>query len=242
MKMFKSAVVLSLLLFITPAYAAGPPLTEDQKIVYAIGASVARSLAVFNFTPAEVELVQQGLSDTLAGKKMDGDMLSYNSRIQDLAKSRRKAAGEKQVGAGKDFLEKAAGEKGAVKTDSGMVYTSLVEGNGNSPTATDVVKVHYRGTLADGTEFDSSYKRGKALEFRLNNVISCWVEGVQKMKPGGKAKLVCPPKLAYGDNGSGELILPGATLAFEVELIEVLPSMPTPVVAAPIKPAEPAKK
>jgi FKBP-type peptidyl-prolyl cis-trans isomerase FkpA len=87
--------------------------------------------------------------------------------------------------------------------------------------ATDSVKVNYRGTLIDGvTEFDSSYKRGKASEFKLNSVIKCWTEGVQKMKPGGKAHLVCPPELAYGDTGAGELILPGATLNFEIELID----------------------
>jgi FKBP-type peptidyl-prolyl cis-trans isomerase FkpA len=240
--MFKSTVVLLLLLFITPAFAAGPPDTEEQKTIYAIGTSVARSLAVFNFTPAEVELVQQGMADTFAGKKMDGEMLSYNSKIQDLARERRKAAGEKQVGAGKEFLEKAAAEKGAVKTDSGMVYISLIEGKGDSPKATDVVKVNYRGTLVNGTEFDSSYKRGKALEFKLSNVIACWVEGVQKMKPGGKAKMVCPPNLAYGENGSGEMILPNATLAFEVELIEVMPPTTAPAVVAPGKSVEPSKK
>jgi len=155
--------------------------------------------------------------------------------------------GERQIGAGKDYLEKAAKEKGAVKTASGMVYTSLAEGKGDSPKATDVVKVNYRGTLVDGREFDSSYKRGKPLEFKLNNVISCWVEGVQMMKPGGKARLVCPPNLAYGENGSGEMILPGATLAFEVELLEIMPPTPAaqPAIATPTtpaKPAEPAKK
>lgn len=122
---------------------------------------------------------------------------------------------------GKDFLDKAAKEKGAVKTDSGLVYFSLKEGTGASPKATDTVKVNYRGTLPDGKEFDSSYKRGVPAEFRLDKVIKCWTEGLQKMKPGGKARLVCPPTLAYGDAGAGELILPGATLVFEVELLEV---------------------
>jgi FKBP-type peptidyl-prolyl cis-trans isomerase FkpA len=134
---------------------------------------------------------------------------------------RRKAQGEKAAAEGKEFLEKAAGEKGAVKSDSGMVYQSLKEGNGASPTATDKVKVNYRGTLVDGKEFDSSYKRGTPAEFRLDGVIKCWTEGLQKMKEGGRARFVCPATLAYGDAGAGELILPGSTLNFEVELLEV---------------------
>ena len=149
------------------------------------------------------------------------DLAAYNEKVQELARSRRKAQGEKLASVNKEFLEKAAGEKGAVKTDSGLVYLSLKEGGGNSPLATDTVKVNYRGTLPDGKEFDSSYKRGKPAEFRLDGVIKCWTEGLQRMKVGGKAKLVCPSTLAYGDAGAGDLILPGATLVFEVELLDV---------------------
>jgi FKBP-type peptidyl-prolyl cis-trans isomerase FkpA len=109
----------------------------------------------------------------------------------------------------------------AVTTKSGLVYQSLKEGSGASPAATDVVKVHYRGTLPDGKEFDSSYKRGEPTEFPLNRVIPCWTEGVQMMKPGGKAKLTCPPAIAYGERGAGGVIPPNATLVFEVELISV---------------------
>lgn len=226
------------------AFAAeAPALTDEQKTLYAIGISVSRSLSVFDLSPAEFEYVKQGLSDTQAGKKSAIDLTVYNVKIQELAKARRKALGEKQVGAGAAFLEKAAAEKGAVKTSSGMVYTSLVEGKGTSPQAADIVKVNYRGTLVDGKEFDSSYKRAKPLEFKLDNVIKCWTEGVQKMKPGGKAKLVCPSHLAYGENGAGEMILPGATLAFEVELLEVKKTEAVkPVTAPPAKAAEPAKK
>jgi len=218
-------------------------MTEEQKTFYAIGQSVARSLTVFELTPAEFELVKQGLTDAQTGKKSAVDLISYNAKIQELAKARRKIAGEKQVGAGKIFLENAAKEKGAIKTASGMVYTSIAEGKGESPKAADIVKVNYRGTLIDGKEFDSSYKRGKPLEFKLDNVIRCWTEGVQMMKPGGKAKFVCPPNLAYGENGAGELILPGATLAFEVELLEFKPvSASLPVGTPPAKPSDPVKK
>ena len=120
-----------------------------------------------------------------------------------------------------DVIGKAAAETGAVKTDSGMVYRSLTEGKGASPKATDIVQVHYKGTFPDGREFDSSYKRGQPTEFPLNGVIKCWTEGVQRMKVGGKAKLTCPPSLAYGERGAGGVIPPNATLQFEVELISI---------------------
>ncbi|MBL0727418.1 FKBP-type peptidyl-prolyl cis-trans isomerase [Piscinibacter sp. HJYY11] len=114
-------------------------------------------------------------------------------------------------------------EPASVTTQSGLVYTVLKEGTGASPAATDTVKVHYRGTLpTTGKEFDSSYSRGQPAEFPLNRVIKCWTEGVQKMKVGGKAKLVCPPAIAYGERGAGNgLIPPNATLVFEVELLDV---------------------
>jgi FKBP-type peptidyl-prolyl cis-trans isomerase FkpA len=115
----------------------------------------------------------------------------------------------------------AAQEAGAAVTASGLVYRSLREGTGASPQATDRVKVHYRGTLPDGKEFDSSYQRNEAIEFRLNGVIKCWTEGVQKMKVGGKAKLTCPPAIAYGERGAGGVIPPNATLIFEVELFGI---------------------
>jgi FKBP-type peptidyl-prolyl cis-trans isomerase FkpA len=119
------------------------------------------------------------------------------------------------------FLDKAAKEPGSIKTSSGLIYTETEAGAGASPTATDTVKVHYRGTLMDGTEFDSSYKRSEPVEFPLNNVIPCWTEGVQRMKPGGKARLVCPANIAYGAEGRPPLIPGGATLIFEIALIDV---------------------
>jgi FKBP-type peptidyl-prolyl cis-trans isomerase FkpA len=236
--MKKTIIVLALLaLAVSPLHAADKLSSEEIKTLYAVGANVARSLAVFNFTPAELEVVIKGLAETRAGKKPDFDLNAYNQKVQELAKARRKVTGEKQAAAGKEFLEKVTKEKNAVKTPSGMVYIPLVDGKGNTPTATDTVKVNYRGTLIDGvTEFDSSYKRGKASEFKLNAVIKCWTEGVQKMKPGGKARLVCPPELAYGDTGAGELILPGATLNFEIELVE---TKPTPATKAAVPPALP---
>jgi FKBP-type peptidyl-prolyl cis-trans isomerase FkpA len=115
----------------------------------------------------------------------------------------------------------AAKEPGAVVTPSGLVYRSLKDGTGTSPAASDKVKVHYRGTMPDGKEFDSSYKRGEPIEFPLSGVIKCWTEGVQRMKVGGKAKLTCPPAIAYGESGAGGVIPPNATLLFEVELLGI---------------------
>ena len=115
----------------------------------------------------------------------------------------------------------AAKEEGAVVTPSGLVYRSLKDGKGVSPTATDKVTVHYKGTFPDGREFDSSYKRGQPIDFPLNRVIACWTEGVQRMKVGGKAKLTCPPEIAYGARGAGNAVPPNATLLFEVELLGI---------------------
>ena len=115
----------------------------------------------------------------------------------------------------------AALAQDTVTTSSGLVYQSLKEGQGAHPTATDVVRVHYRGTFPDGREFDSSYQRGKPIEFPLQRVIKCWTEGVQRMKVGGKARLTCPSAIAYGDKGAGNVIPPGATLHFEVELLGI---------------------
>jgi len=116
-------------------------------------------------------------------------------------------------------LANAAKEPGAVVTPSGLVYRALKEGTGASPAASDVVRVHYQGTFPDGREFDSSYRRGQPADFPLNRVIPCWTEGVQRMKPGGKAKLTCPANIAYGERGAGGVIPPNATLVFEVELL-----------------------
>ena len=107
-------------------------------------------------------------------------------------------------------------------TPSGLVYESLKDGTGQQAAPEASVQVHYRGTLANGTEFDSSYKRGQPATFPLNRVIPCWTEGVAKMREGGKARLTCPPAIAYGSRGAGGVIPPDATLSFEVELLKVL--------------------
>jgi FKBP-type peptidyl-prolyl cis-trans isomerase FkpA len=219
--MRRIVALIAVLLCVSPVFAQESGKTEDQKTLYAVGLALAKTINVFTLTPEEFAIVQQGLADGFAGKP-EIELTAYNEKLQQLARARRKAAGEKAAALTKDFVENAAKEKGAVKTASGAIYLAQVEGKGDSPKATDRVKVNYRGTLPDGKEFDSSYKRNKPIEFRLDGVIKCWTEGLQMMKPGGKAKLVCPPSTAYGDNGAGEMILPGATLQFEVELLEVV--------------------
>jgi FKBP-type peptidyl-prolyl cis-trans isomerase FkpA len=120
-----------------------------------------------------------------------------------------------------DAAAAAAKAPGAVVTPSGLVFLSVKDGSGAAPVAADTVRVHYRGTFPDGREFDSSFKRGEPIEFPLTGVIKCWTEGVQKMKVGGKARLTCPPGLAYGERGAGGVVPPNATLVFEVELLGI---------------------
>lgn len=217
--MRKIAAALALGLVFASASAA--EMSEEQKTFYALGQVLARNVSVFNLTKAELDSVQKGFRDGVLGSKSAVDMTVYGPKIQPLAAARHAAAAEKSAAAGRALLEKAAAAKGAVKTSSGLVYLSLREGKGAQPQPSDVVRVHYRGTLPNGTEFDSSYKRKEPTEFPLNGVIPCWSEGVQKMKVGGKARLTCPPETAYGERGAGGVIPPNATLTFEVELLEV---------------------
>jgi len=201
--------------------AAASPKTEEEKTVYALGVTIQRSLQLFSLTPAELELVVAGLRDAAAGKA-EVKAEEKQAAIQQLASARRAAAGAEAAKKGGEFLEKAAKEPGAVKTASGLIYIALKEGTGPSPAATDKVKVNYRGQLTDGKVFDASERHGGPASFPLNGVIPCWTEGVQKMKVGGKARLVCPAAIAYADRGAGADVPPGATLDFEVELLEIL--------------------
>jgi FKBP-type peptidyl-prolyl cis-trans isomerase FkpA/FKBP-type peptidyl-prolyl cis-trans isomerase FklB len=216
-------LVLAALLSAQAAAAAGPALdTEDKKTIYALGLALSRNLTPFALTAEEVELVNAGLTDGVLGKEKKVDLEAYQSKIQSFATARAAATAAVEKKAGEAYLSKAATEKGANKTASGLIITEIKPGTGDSPKATDKVKVHYQGTLPDGTVFDSSIKRGEPVTFPLNGVIKCWTEALQTMKVGGKSKLVCPPDIAYGDRGSPPAIKPGATLVFEVELLEIV--------------------
>ncbi len=222
------------------AQEAGAELkTDDEKTLYVLGVAISQNLAPFSLTPDEVKLVQQGLADGVAGGKLEASLEEFGPKIQAFAATRATQAAAKEKEASKAFLEKATGETGATKLPSGVIYIETAAGTGANPAPTDQVKVHYHGTLISGDVFDSSRDRGEPITFPLNGVIPCWTEGVQKMKVGGKAKLVCPSESAYGDRGAPPKIKPGATLIFEVELlgIEAPPAIPAPT--APTEPAEP---
>lgn len=214
----------------TSVFAAAPK-TEEEKTLYAIGVAISQQIAGFELTPAELAFVQAGVLDGAQGKEAF-DVQAYIPRIRELQQTRSMAAAETEKKEGAALLAKAAQEKGAVKTASGMVIKTTKPGTGASPTASDQVKVHYHGTLRDGKVFDSSVQRNEPATFPLNGVIPCWTEGVQMMKVGGKARLVCPSDLAYGDQGAPPNIRPGATLVFDVELLDVVK------VDAPAKPAQ----
>jgi len=200
--------------------AAAELATDEEKAIYSLGLSIYKSLSQFDLSPAEVALVIRGLSDSAAGKPAV-DFTIWGPKIQQLATERGERVAGREKAASKAYLDKAAAEPGAVRAASGLIYRELKPGTGESPKATDTVKVHYRGTLVNGAEFDSSYRRNQPAQFALNGVIPCWTEGVQKMKVGGKSILVCQSDLAYGDRGRPG-IPAGAALTFEIELLEIV--------------------
>ncbi|MDR4466294.1 MAG: FKBP-type peptidyl-prolyl cis-trans isomerase [Nitrospira sp.] len=212
-----------LCLLTTPVLAASSdPSNDDQKTLYALGLAISQSLGTFSLSEAELDMVKNGMTDGVLKRPQKVDLQTFGPKIQLLQQSRLALVAEGEKKAGAAFLTKAASEKGATKTESGIVITPIKPGSGATPKATDTVKVHYHGTLTDGTVFDSSVKRGEPATFPLGKVIKCWTEGVQHIKVGGKSKLICPSNLAYGDSGSPPTIKPGATLVFEVELLDIV--------------------
>jgi len=218
------ALLLTAILLATGmAFAAGPePKTDEEKTFYVLGLAMSRNLASFNLSEAELEMVKAGLEDGVLNRAPRADVRVYGPKLQELQHRRLAAVAETERKAGQAYLDKAAKEKGAKRTASGLIVTTIKAGTGPSPKADDKVKVHYHGTLTDGTVFDSSVQRKEPVTFPLSGVIRCWTEGLQTMKVGGKSKLVCPPDLAYGDRGAPPRIKPGATLVFEVELLEIV--------------------
>jgi FKBP-type peptidyl-prolyl cis-trans isomerase FkpA len=199
---------------------APPTLTSDeQKQIYAVGLSIFQSLKSLSLSPAELEIVKRAITDAAAEKPAE-KLEDWGPRIDELVRAREAVVAQKEKAAAKAYVDKFAANPGAVRTASGLVYRESTAGTGASPKASDTVKVHYRGTLVDGSEFDSSYKRNQPASFPLGGVIRCWTEGLQLMKVGGKGTLVCPSDLAYGD-GDRPGIPGGATLIFEIELLEI---------------------
>jgi FKBP-type peptidyl-prolyl cis-trans isomerase len=229
-------MVLGIACLAPSAWAGGPKLeSEDEKLVYALGLAVARNVEPYSLSKAELQIFLAGITDGASKAQPKISLDEYMAKFRGFAEGRMKVAADAEKKDSEEYLKKAAEEKGAVKTDSGLVLVEITPGTGESPKATDTVKVSYTGKLRDGTVFDASSQHGGTATFQLNQVIPCWTEGLQKMKVGGKSKLVCPSSIAYKDRGSPPKIKPGATLTFEVELLEVSAAPPKPA-AAPAQP------
>ncbi len=206
----------------------GPRLKdENDRVNYSLGHQIGGD---FKQQGVEIrpELVVKGIQDALSGaeplmtrEEMDKTLMELKKKIVTAQREELRHAAEENLAKGKEFLAENAKKEGVKTLPSGLQYKIIQEGSGASPKATDTVTVHYRGTLIDGTEFDSSYSRGKPATFRVDRVIRGWTEALQMMKEGAKWELFIPPELAYGDRGAGPRIGPSSTLVFEVELLSV---------------------
>ena len=218
------------------------PKTDDEKALYALGVLLSQNIKTFEFTDKELEMVKAGLADGAKDKpQFEAEELEKMvPKLQELQQKRVAAATEHEKTSGAAYLDKAAGEKDAKKTASGLVFKEKKAGEGASPAASDQVKVDYEGRFTDGKVFDSSIKRGEPAVFPLNGVIPCWTEAVQMMKVGGEAQVVCPPALAYGDEGRPPQMRGGATLVFDIKLLDIVKE--DPAAAGPSPAATPAPK
>ncbi len=229
MRFVVSCLVTLLSLGTTASFAATPePTTDEQKTFYAIGLTISQSIGTFSLSEAELELVNAGITDGVFNRPSKVDLQTFGPKIQQLQQARVSVLAEPEKKAGAAFLAKVAAEPGAKKTESGAILKTIKEGNGATPKVTDMVKVHYQGTLIDGTVFESSTKLGEPAMMRMNEMSKCWKEGMQQIKVGGKSKLVCPSSLGYRDKGLPPLIKPGATLVFEIELLEITANQVAP--------------
>lgn len=195
--------------------------SEDDKTFYAMGYMLGGNLQRLSLSDKELSALYKGIAMAAKNEKSEVDMAKYQNRIQEVFKARMDKVAAKEKEAGSKFIDEFVKKEGATKTESGLAYKVIKEGTGASPSADDIVEVHYHGTLTDGTVFDSSVERGKTISFPLNRVIKGWTEGLQTMKEGGKTKFVIPADLAYGEAGAPPKIPGGATLVFEVELFKV---------------------
>jgi FKBP-type peptidyl-prolyl cis-trans isomerase FkpA len=221
-----------------PTAAGGALRTDDERTLYALGMVMGQRMMPFNLTGPELAIVQRGIAAQVTGSTPEVNLQEWGPRIDQMARTRGEARAVQERARGTEYANRMAQEEGATRLPSGLIFRQLRAGTGPQPTAEDTVRVHYRGTLMDGTVFDESYNRGEPVEFPLRGVIPCWTEGVARMTVGSKAKLVCPPDIAYGDRPQ-RTIPAGSTLTFEVELLGITPAAAPAAPAAPGEPAAP---
>ncbi|MDY6904224.1 MAG: FKBP-type peptidyl-prolyl cis-trans isomerase [Thermodesulfobacteriota bacterium] len=235
MKLSRQAILWAVLLIFatgcqnkTQQTATPEPKTDKEKVSYIIGTNMGQSIGNIS-EEIDIPMLQKGMSDQIEGRELLVTAEEAQPLLQAFAETIKAKQQEEMdrtkdenLKAGKAFLEENKNKEGIITTETGLQYKVLKEGDGASPTATDRVKVHYKGTTIDGTVFDSSYDRGQPAVFQADQVIRGWTEGIQLMKEGGKYKLFIPARLAYGERGAGQKIGPNETLIFEVELLEVM--------------------
>ncbi len=241
----KNFIILTMFLFaLASCKQGGGPgnvqlSTDQDKTVYTIGNMFGSRVKSLELNEHELTILYQGLYDAALGKPEQVEVAKYHAQVQTFFRDRMSKVTDQEKEKGTKFIEVFLKEPDTKKTESGLAYKILQEGAGANPKATDEVEVHYRGTLIDGTEFDSSLNKNK-ISFPLNRVIKGWTEGLQLIKAGGKIKLVIPSDLAYGDHGAPPKIPGGATLVFEVELFQIkagqgekMPELPKKIAPRP---------
>ena len=226
-KLIVVALVLSILSSMVIAQKKETPKTKKEKISYSIGVNIGKNMKTQGID-LDQGLLTQGIKDGLnnsktamSDKDMEAAMTSFQQEMMGKMQAKQKVVGEMNVKEGEAFLAANKKKEGVVTLSSGLQYKILKSGDGPKPTKDQTVKCHYRGTLIDGTEFDSSYKRGEPTEFPIGQVIKGWTEALQLMPVGSKWQLFIPSDLAYGPEGRGQTIGPNATLIFDIELISI---------------------
>lgn len=200
---------------------------DESQTLYTLGQLISRTLEGFDLSDEDLKHVQAGLEDGVLGRPTRVDLAAEAPRLHALQAARKERVMQRERDAARAAVAAIAAEASAQsqpteRTSSGIVLQALKEGDGPTPTATDHVSVHYEGTLADGTVFDSSRARGEPATFAVKGVIACWTEALQRMRVGARHRVVCPPEMAYGDRGAPPAIRPGATLVFDIELLGIV--------------------